>query len=71
MRLDEFLRFNDRNVLPNAGKVSREEADQKALAEYKQFAARREHLEAEALRELEERAKRLPKVGRPDESDEA
>ena len=42
-------------MLPDAGQVSREQADQKAMAEYEQFAGRRrERLEAEALRELEE-----------------
>ncbi len=70
-RLDEFLRFNDRNVLPDAGKVSREAADEKARAEYDQFAARRrEQLEAESLRELEDRAKRLPKPGKPGKAEE-
>lgn len=33
-KLDEFLRFNERNVLPDAGKVSREAADEKAEREY-------------------------------------
>lgn len=32
-RLDEFLRFNERAVLPGAGAVSREDADRKAAAE--------------------------------------
>ncbi len=70
-RLDEFLQFNDRNVLLDAGKVSREAADQKAVAEYEQFAARRrEHLEAEALRELEDQARKLPKAKKPGEGGE-
>jgi hypothetical protein len=70
-RLDEFLEFNERNVLPDAGKVSREEADRKAIAEYEEFAARRrEYLEAQALRELEDQAKKLPKMRKPAEGDE-
>lgn len=65
MKLDEFLRFNDRAVLPNAGSVSRDAADQKAEAEYEAFAARRRELlesagEAEALRALEAVARNLP-----------
>jgi hypothetical protein len=65
-RLDDFLRFNDRAVLPNAGRVSRDAADRKAAEEYEKFAARRRaQLEAEgaadALRDLEEAAKTLPK----------
>lgn len=31
-KLDEFLRFNERDVLPNAGSVSRKQADDKAAA---------------------------------------
>lgn len=52
-RLDDFLRFNDRAVLPGAGQVSRDEADQKAADEYEKFAARRRaQLEAEGEAEL-------------------
>lgn len=40
-KLDDFLRFNERGVLPNAGKVSRKAADAHADAEYELFAARR------------------------------
>lgn len=66
-RLDEFLRFNDRDVLPDAGTVTRADADEKAEREYEQFAARcRSHREAqaesEAMREIEEAAKKLPSV---------
>ena len=66
VRLDEFLRFNDRAVLPHAGQISREEADHKAAEEYKQFAGRRRASleaegEAEAVRQLEDTSKNLPK----------
>ena len=40
-RLDEFLRFNERAVLPGAGRVSREDANRHASSEYDQFEARR------------------------------
>lgn len=40
-KLDEFLRFNERKVLPNAGKVSKAAADEKAAHEYEAFAERR------------------------------
>ena len=68
-KLDDFLRFNDRAVLPNAGKVSRETADQIATEAYEQFATRRRaYLEAEgeteSLRILEETAKKVAKVGK-------
>ncbi len=65
-KLDDFLRFNERAVLPHAGHVSRDAADSKAAQEYEAFSERRRaHLEAEgeaeALRQLEDAAKRLPK----------
>lgn len=67
-KLDDFLRFNERAVLPNAGKVSRENADRIAGKAYDQFSARRrahreDEGEAELIRELEDKAKRLPKRG--------
>jgi hypothetical protein len=64
-RIEAFLKFNEREILPDAGSVSREEADNRALEEYERFAARRRAaLEAEgekAFLELENKAKKLPK----------
>jgi hypothetical protein len=65
-KLDEFLAFNERNVLDNKGGVSKADADARAQAEYEAFAARRRALlEAEGERALpqalEEAAKKLPK----------
>ena len=40
-RLDAFLSFNDREVLPGLGSVSRDAAEQQALAAYEQFNERR------------------------------
>ncbi|HEY3379010.1 MAG TPA: virulence RhuM family protein [Armatimonadota bacterium] len=60
-RLDEFLRFNDRNVLPDAGHVSRDAAEQQAEDTYERFAARRRaQREDEAMRELEAQATHPP-----------
>jgi hypothetical protein len=69
-RLDEFLQFNDRNVLPDAGRVSRENADRNATEAYERFAARRRarleaDAEAEALNQLEEVVKKLPRSQKP------
>ena len=66
-KLDEFLRFNDRKVLPNAGKVGKKKADDHAKQEYDRFEQRRrEHKEgigeAELMKELEEAAKSIPKA---------
>lgn len=64
-KLDDFLRFNERRVLPNAGRVSKKAADEHAKAEYERFEAqRREHKEALAeadyMRQLAEAARQLP-----------
>jgi hypothetical protein len=69
-RLDEFLRFNDRNVLPDGGSVTRIEADEKAEHEYEEFAMRRRshreaQAESEAMREIEQAAKNLPSSRKP------
>jgi len=66
MKLDEFLRFNERLVLPNAGKVSKQEAEKHAESEYEEFEKRRREYkesigEAEYIKQLEAAAKRLPK----------
>jgi hypothetical protein len=65
-RLDEFLKFNDRKVLPDAGHVSRESADQKATEEYERFAGRRRaQIEKDALNELGAVVKKLARQTKP------
>jgi len=69
-RLDDFLRFNERAVLPDAGKVSHDAATERASAEYDEFAARRRaHLETEgerdSIRALEETAAEVARRGAP------
>jgi hypothetical protein len=78
VKLDEFLRFNERAVLPDAGRVTREEADRKAHREYGLFEERRRaELEAKGEAELAQNLKALqeqaqavakakPKRKRPD-----
>ena len=66
VKLDDFLRFNEREVLPDAGRVTREEAVRKAEAEYETFAARRRaaseaQAEAGMMKPLEDAMKKLPK----------
>ena len=63
-KLDEFLRFNERRVLPDAGSVSKKTADAKALAEFEGFAAARRHDrellgEADSMKALEQAARAL------------
>lgn len=64
-RLDEFLRFNERRVLPDAGKVSHKQAEDHAHAQYDKFEVRRrQHKESlgekEYVRQLEAAVKYLP-----------
>lgn len=50
---DQFLQFNDREVLQGAGKVSKKMADEKAQAEYVQFAEQQRRLkEAEGAKDI-------------------
>ncbi|MBL8813198.1 MAG: virulence RhuM family protein [Planctomycetaceae bacterium] len=76
IKLDEFLRFNDRSVLPNAGSVSREQADEKARLEYEKFserrrAAREAQAEVDMIRDLESIEKKLPNRKKPKKDDGA
>ena len=45
-RLDAFLRFNERNVLTDAGAVSHQFAEAHAHGQYEQYGAERRRLEA-------------------------
>jgi len=45
-KLDAFLKFNEREILNNSGKVSKEVADKLALENYEVFNQHRLHLEA-------------------------
>ncbi|MBY0241428.1 MAG: virulence RhuM family protein [Burkholderiaceae bacterium] len=72
-KLDAFLKFNDRDVLEGAGRMSKKQADAHAEDQYEQFAARRRVLlEAEGaeanVRALEDAAKALPKSGKRNKS---
>ncbi|HBS5719407.1 TPA: virulence RhuM family protein [Klebsiella aerogenes] len=52
-KLDQFLQFNDREVMQGAGKVSKKMADEKAQAEYSQFAEQQRRLkEAEGEKDI-------------------
>jgi hypothetical protein len=62
-KLDEFLRFNEREVLPDAGRVTREDADRRAREQFALFEQRRrseaeQKGEAELIGELEDLAKK-------------
>jgi hypothetical protein len=64
-RLDDFLRLNERAILPDAGQVSREQADALAEKQYDRFAGRRraeleDQTEVDNLNLLEADVKKLP-----------
>jgi hypothetical protein len=61
-KLDAFLRFNEREVLGHAGKVSMEVAKALALEQYEEFQRRR--LAAEAVQETELDQAELDRVAR-------
>jgi hypothetical protein len=69
-RLDDFLKLNERSILPDTGKVSREWADALAELEYDRFATRRrarleDEVEADTLKQLEAQVKKLPAAKKP------
>ncbi len=77
-KLDDFLRFNERQVLPHAGSVSKQNAEDHARAEYEKFSARRRQYkeatgEAETIKQLEKAAKLFPekeKGGRNEQAEQ-
>ncbi|HTI71732.1 MAG TPA: virulence RhuM family protein [Candidatus Limnocylindria bacterium] len=64
-KLDEFLRFNERGVLPGMGSITREQADRMAHERYNEFEARRRTAtelaaEAELTKQLQSTARNVP-----------
>lgn len=52
-KLNQFLQFNDRDVLQGAGKISKRIADEKAQTEYSHFAEQQRRLkEAEGEKDI-------------------
>lgn len=58
-KLNQFLKFNDREVLQNFGTVKREVAEALAIAEYEKYDAHRRSVESADLDGLTEEVKRL------------
>lgn len=66
-RLDDFLRFNERDVLAGAGSVSHDAAERHANSEYEQFIERRrveadQEAERRNLEEINETIRSLPRA---------
>ncbi|MDV2904983.1 RhuM family protein [Phytobacter diazotrophicus] len=65
IKLDQFLQFNDREVLKDAGSVSKKAADEKAQTEYVQFAEQQRRLkEAEGEKDIAGLVKWETKAGK-------
>ena len=65
-RLDNFLEFNEREILTNAGKISKRQAEKHAQSEYDIYINNRRELkelegETDYLKQLEGAAKYRPK----------
>ena len=68
-KLDAFLKFNERDILKNAGKIAKEVADNLALEQYERFNTNRlkQETEVEILADdaefklIEEKIKKIPK----------
>ncbi|OHB76054.1 MAG: hydroxyacid dehydrogenase [Planctomycetes bacterium RBG_16_59_8] len=61
-RLNAFLALNERGILPDAGRVSREDADRVAHERYVKFEERRRmQAEDESMKSLEKIARKLPR----------
>lgn len=58
-KLEEFLRFNGREVLTDFGKVQRKVAEALALEEYEKYDAHRRRIEAADVDELTSEVKRI------------
>src|SRR5690606_2744817 len=67
-KLDQFLQFNDRDVLSDAGQVSKQQADEKALAEYQRFDEQRRRLrEQQGEQDIDALLRWTPPSGNPDQ----
>jgi hypothetical protein len=71
-KLDDFLRFNERRVLPDTVKVSKQAAEGHARTEYEKFEVRRREYkelvgEADYVKQLENAVRQLPENKRANE----
>ena len=67
-KLDQFLQFNDRDVLSDAGQISKQQADEKALSEYQRFDEQRRLLrEQQGEQDIDALLRWTPPSGNPDQ----
>lgn len=67
-KLDDFIRLSDREILSHAGRVSHEEAEEHAHAQYELHERNRRELEAISASDFDETVKRLTEQAPPPKS---
>jgi hypothetical protein len=58
-KLDDFIRLSDRDVLAHAGRISHQEAEERAHAEYERYEQQRRELTKADTSDFDEAARRL------------
>jgi hypothetical protein len=66
VKLDDFLRISERDILTHAGKVSHENAELKAESEYRKYEQKRLAEPSQAEKDFEKAVKKLQKLKPPD-----
>jgi hypothetical protein len=64
-KLDDFLRLSERDILTHAGRVSHQQAEDHAHAEYELLERQRRELEAVSASDFDEAAKRIAEQAPP------
>ncbi|MCE9544040.1 MAG: virulence RhuM family protein [Planctomycetia bacterium] len=58
-KLDDFIRLSERDILAHAGRVSHQQAEQHARAQYEQYESKRRELANEQISDFDEVTRRL------------
>ena len=64
-KLDDFLRLSESDILTHAGRVSHQQAEDHAHAQYELFESQRRELEAVSASDFDEAAKRIAEEAPP------
>jgi hypothetical protein len=64
-KLDDFIRLSDRDILPHAGRISHQQAEEHAHAQYELYEHQRRELEAARTSDFDEAAKRITEQASP------
>ncbi len=58
-KLDDFLRLSDRDILTHAGKISHQQAEERANSQYEEFERQRRAIDDSAASDFDQAVKRL------------